>query len=81
MLKFFEKKVFGGCKSHIFFIGDQNVGQGDRITVARRRSERHMDDFAGSRGHSENLEARRSFFFGAYGAHAGLVFYNKYQRY
>jgi len=26
MLRFFEKKIFGGCKSQIFFIGDQNGG-------------------------------------------------------
>ena len=29
--RFFEKKVFGGCKSQIVFIGDQNAGRGDRI--------------------------------------------------
>ena len=61
MLRFFEKKVFGGCKSQLFFIGDQNAGRGDRMAEARRRSERHRESFAGSSGHSANLEARRSF--------------------
>ena len=28
--RFFEEKVFGGCKSQIVFIGDQNAGRGDR---------------------------------------------------
>ena len=34
MLKFFEKKVFSGCKSQIFFIGDQDAGRGDRMVEA-----------------------------------------------
>ena len=29
MLRFFEKKVFGGFKKQIFFIGDPNAGRGD----------------------------------------------------
>ena len=41
MLRFFEKMVFSGCKSQIFFIGDQNAGRGDRMAEAWRRSERH----------------------------------------
>ena len=28
MLRFFEKKAFGGCKSQIFVIGDKNAGRG-----------------------------------------------------
>lgn len=43
----FRRKGFGVCKSHMFFIGDQDA-------EARRRSER-----PGS--HSANLDARRSF--------------------
>ena len=39
MLRFFEKKTYGGFKSQICFIGDQNAVRGDRITEARRRSE------------------------------------------
>ena len=27
---FWKKKVFGGCKSQILFIGDQNAGRGDK---------------------------------------------------
>ena len=59
MLRFFEKKVFSGCKSQIFFIGDQNAGRGDRIVEACRRSERHGEGFVGPGGHSANLEARK----------------------
>ena len=38
-VEIFRKKVFGGCKSQIFFIGD-------RVVEARRHSERHGDSFA-----------------------------------
>jgi len=31
ILRFFEKEVFGGYKSQIFSIGDQNTGRGDRM--------------------------------------------------
>ena len=31
-----RKKVFGGCKSHICLIEDQNVGRGDRMVEAWR---------------------------------------------
>ena len=58
--------VFSGCKSQIFFIGDQNAGRGDRMTEARRCSERQGDCFAGPGGHSANLEARRSFLRGSW---------------
>ena len=37
MLRFFEKKVFGECKSQIFVIGDKNVKCGDCIAKTRRR--------------------------------------------
>ena len=47
MLRFFEKKVFGVCKSQIFFVGDQNGGRGDRMAEAWKSSERHKDSFAG----------------------------------
>ena len=47
MLRFFEKKDFGGCKSQIFFIGDQNARRGDRMVEAWRHSDRHEDGFAG----------------------------------
>ena len=30
MLKFFKKNGFGGCKSQIFFIGDENAGHEER---------------------------------------------------
>ena len=66
MLRFFKKKVFGGCKNQIFFIGDQNVGRGDRMAEVRRRSERHGDGFMGPGGSSGNLEAWRSFFRGTW---------------
>ena len=66
MLRFFEKMVFSGCKSQIFFIGDQNAGRGDRMTEARRCSERQGDCFAGPGGNSANLEARRSFLRGSW---------------
>ena len=69
MLRFFEKKVLGGCKSQIFFFGDQNAGRGDRMAEVRRRSKRHGDGFARPGGHSANLEAWRSF-CGAHGAPA-----------
>ena len=59
MLRFFEKKVFGGCNSQMFLIGDQNAGRGDRMAENQRRSERHGDGFAGPGDHSANLEARR----------------------
>jgi len=59
MLTCFKKKVFGGCKSQIFFIGDQNAGRGDRMAEAWRRSKRHGDRFKGPGGHSGNLEAWR----------------------
>ena len=35
-VEIFRKKVFGGSKSQIFFIGDQNAGRGDRMTETRR---------------------------------------------
>ena len=57
-----KKKVFGGCKSQIFFIGDQKAGREE----ARRRSERHGDGFMGPEGHSENLKARMSFLRGSW---------------
>ena len=49
-----QKKIFGGCKSQIFFIGDQNAGPGDRMLLTQRHSERHGDGFAGPGGHSAN---------------------------
>ena len=65
MLRFFEKKIFCGCKSQIFFIGDQNVGRGDRLAEARRCSERHGGGFAGPGGHSASLKAQKSFLLGS----------------
>ena len=38
---------------------DQNAGRGDKIAEARRRSEKHGDDFAALGDHSTNLETRR----------------------
>ena len=38
MLRFSEKAV-GGCKSQIFFIGDQNASRGDTISEALRGNE------------------------------------------
>ena len=63
---FYHVEVFGGCKNQIFFIGDQNVGRGDRMAEVRRRSERHGDGFMGPGGSSGNLEAWRSFFRGTW---------------
>ncbi len=34
MLRFFEKKVFGGCNSQMFLIGDQNAERGDKMVEA-----------------------------------------------
>jgi len=66
MLGFLEKKVFGGCKSQILFIGDQNAGLGDRMAEARRHSKRHGGGFAGPGGILQiwRVEARRSFLWG-----------------
>ena len=51
MLILFEKKVFGGCKSQIFVIGD-------RVAQAWRRCVRHGDGFKEALGgHSANWEA------------------------
>ena len=33
---FRKKKVFGKCKSQIFFIGDKNAGRGIKVAEARR---------------------------------------------
>ena len=63
---FYHVEVFGGCKNQIFFIGDQNVGRGDRMAEARRHSKRHGDGFMGPGGSSGNLEAWRSFFRGTW---------------
>ena len=71
MLRFKKKKVFGGCKNQIFFIGDQNVGRGDRMAEVRIRSERHGD---ASWGQEVLLEIWRlgGHFSGAHGASASL---------
>ena len=38
MLRFFEKKAFGGCKSQIFVFGYRVVGRGDGAGYPGRRS-------------------------------------------
>ena len=53
--------VFGGCKSQIFIIGDQNVGHGDRLLEAWKRSKSHGDSFVVPGGHSATMEAWRLF--------------------
>ena len=39
-LRFFEKKAFGGCKSQLCVIGDNNAARGDRVWEPGRRSMR-----------------------------------------
>ena len=63
MLRFFEKKVFGGCKSQIFFLETKMWG-GETEWRRRRCSERHGGGFAGPGGHSASLEAQKSFLAG-----------------
>ena len=45
MLRFSEKKAFGGCKGQIFVIGNQIAGREDKIGEPGRRSIRLGDDF------------------------------------
>ena len=66
MLRYFEKKVFGGCKRQIFFIGDPNAGRGDKMVGGLVTSQRQGDSFAGPGGYSANLEVRRSFLRGSW---------------
>ena len=37
MLRFFEKKAFGGCKSQIFVIGDKCAGRGVIVAEVREK--------------------------------------------
>ena len=46
--------------------GDQNAGHGDKMVEVLRRRERHRGGLTGPGGHSENLEARRSFLRGSW---------------
>ena len=66
MLRIFEKKVFGGYKSQIFFSWSKNAGRGDRLAGGLVTSLRLGDGFVGPGGHSANLEARRSFLRGSW---------------
>ena len=54
---FKKKKVFGGCKNQIFFIGDQMWGVETEWRRLGDVSERHGDSFMGPEGSSGNLEA------------------------
>ena len=49
-----------------YFFGDQNAGHGDKMVEVLRRRERHRGGLTGPGGHSENLEARRSFLRGSW---------------
>ena len=59
-----KKTGFDGCKSQIFFIGDQNSECGDKIVEAWRFRERRRDGLAGLGGHSAYQEAPEVIFYG-----------------
>ena len=62
----FEKTVFWWMLKPNFFSWRPKCGAGDRIAEARRRRKRLGVGFVAPGGHSENLEARRSFLRGSW---------------